>query len=191
MNTDLARKIILSALRHPERHSQSYWYDINTRQGPVVLSVEDVNGDAPAMCGTTCCIAGWSLLHDGWEIVSTPDHGTYMANETYATMRAPHRNLISVEGAAANVLGIDYDTANDIFYEMDERAALAKLWLLTHGQPIERSALRISNLGPDDWENHPHRASVRLKFDSLAPKYQLAWKELTAWAATENEATYA
>lgn len=111
----LAAQILEHITAHPEQHDQ--------------LSFGEKND-----CGTTACIAGWAaLLTDnaffrkkfeddesyGWRLVVKPD-AEY-----------------SFESLGANLLGMEYDDAWELFYCLDNEQAKAALGYVARGEEID------------------------------------------------------
>lgn len=104
INVELIERELLWLLHHPERHDQGVWI-----VAPKKLSEPSTER---WHCGTTGCLAGWVVIHDGW--VPEPSDG-YEIDSTYVTH--PQRGIgrREVEHVATELLGLEPDDANVLF----------------------------------------------------------------------------
>lgn len=62
-NTELAGKILQSIADHPDEHAQAVWVgSVRDQEGEFEFSLNEFENG----CGTQACIAGWTLLHEGY-----------------------------------------------------------------------------------------------------------------------------
>ena len=131
MNKDIAEKVFRAVFASPKHHRQSNWVRV-----PEVESGKNLHVDYDEMvggniCGTTACLAGWATLAAGYRIdAEMDDYG-----QTHLTLKDSNNDFVTsgvvdlpLLGLGQNALGLDEDTANTIFYTMDERVAIAMLY---------------------------------------------------------------
>lgn len=123
LNTVLLEQTMQYILDHPDRHDQSVWVD----------------GDEPTLCCTTACFAGWALILDGMKIEDLEDL-VIKPNIWQSTPARPGGVLVSpVLLKAAAVLGLDVDTARQLFWHTHEIDGLQHMVKdLLNGEPLEK-----------------------------------------------------
>ena len=131
-NTELAGKILQSIADHPEEHKQASWIatDIIQAEGDFEFSLAEFEND----CGTTACIAGWALLHEGYtfKIDSSWDE-KYEEYDTVTCALKEGRMVMDHDyGRVASkaLANNDQNLAEAIrplFHDMNEEFAIAKL----------------------------------------------------------------
>lgn len=97
VNTELFKKIYKQITEHPESHDQGL-YEANVEWNGATRN------DGLPVCGTTRCVAGWAIrfahpdkdLAQGTEAILGDGSGDYFE-------------------AGKEVLGLDYDEANELF----------------------------------------------------------------------------
>lgn len=108
---------------HPDKHDQSYW--VNRMDG--LVTPELALGD----CGTTACVAGWTVLLAGRSIVRY-DRIVEDAPVEYFSATEIERDLNSVPNMAVVLLGLDEDEEWEMFWECidlaDVRKAIAEIF---------------------------------------------------------------
>ena len=84
-----------------------------------------------SQCGTTLCVAGWAQwLHEGRVIENGEDFDLTWEDE--------------VDVKAAEYLGIDRETAGELFYS-DAETAVAALEYLARGEPIDWMGIELGD----------------------------------------------
>ena len=97
LNLPLAKAVLDKIVSEPESHDQGNW----------AYKTE---------CGTVCCIAGWTMLLSG----------EYEFNDSgYITDHEGYR--VGHFMAGAELLGLDFEQANNLFYNMDNHGAVLLL----------------------------------------------------------------
>lgn len=110
MNIDYAHKVLNYLHQHPTRHSQLTW-------GMRIAE----------HCGTAACIAGTAVLLDTnsttlW--TKSTGGSEYM---TGVQLGDDPDNVVEVQWWAAQLLGLDGQTAHSLFHEMNSATAIKKL----------------------------------------------------------------
>lgn len=100
LNVELAEKVLTHLHEYPEAHYQGAWLN---------------------ECGTTACIAGHAMLASGEYVRQQNDHGNWRLVDKETGYAEPP-SLIG-----ARLLGLDEEIAGNIFFDMDEASAIAKL----------------------------------------------------------------
>lgn len=115
---------ILDLLRlEPALHRQRTWERDYIDDGALVQP------GATETCGTTRCVGGWAIwLHHGSVQAATGDEDS--------TARA----------IAQELLGIDYEDAESLFYYTTETMAIAALEAIAEGRPINWDDIFHGNL---------------------------------------------
>jgi hypothetical protein len=94
VNLDLLDAVVEHIDTHPEEHDQSDW-----------------------ICGTTACVAGRVALFSGWRPVFNPPCGLAFCDcHTHTGLVEKDGQRRRVSGVAQDLLGIDDDTADDLFF---------------------------------------------------------------------------
>lgn len=116
-NLALAQQVLDQITEHPHTHDQEMWF---------------------SECGTQRCIAGWAVeFSDGYELVHSDTFGRTLAYRPDGTS-TPDVDLVAQE-----LLGIDRDTAESIFFDFDNHRALAKFRHLVKSEIDLRVAAEI------------------------------------------------
>lgn len=131
-NTALVGKILQSIADHPEEHDQSHWvrtYDLPVadKGGECSLTLADFEEG----CGTAACVAGWTLLHDGWKF----QFDVLPGSDPEVVQRAVKgdKELCDWEysfTAASLLAGEDFELRDEIrhlFQDMSRERVIAKL----------------------------------------------------------------
>ena len=147
-NYPLIAEVLRSLRDHPDHHDQSSWVGITASKPEdlqkFTIKHEIVNGKdflvSEGSCQTSACIAGWTLLHEGFK-VSDP-HGVGIGgNRTifrgFTSPEGDSYDLYSVGDLAAERLG-PLSWQNDfsqLFMDMEEDRAISQLmYLYDHGR---------------------------------------------------------
>lgn len=101
---ELGTKVIEHIERHPEGHENGSWFGTDA-------------------CGTTRCIAGWTLYFAGYEM-RLEGVGTPMELRLGAEAEWTPTSAVMFSGTAADLLGMDPETAHDVFFEDDNDFSL-------------------------------------------------------------------
>lgn len=123
-NTELAKKIMRAITEKPDQWDQHRWAAIQPEP-----NVEIVDGT----CGTTMCLAGWACFLSGEKI-------NWRTAEAEGSQLVAHHleNGRSIEDRAVELLDIDWDDANALFYAYDEDTAKDHLQqVIDHGEVID------------------------------------------------------
>lgn len=105
---ELGTKVLEHIQQHPEQHDNGSWFseegDEYHREG----------------CGTTRCVAGWTLHFAGYQMRCS-------AGNPMQIRRTPEEQWEPVSGTqfaarASDLLGLDSDDADDMFQSGDEEA---------------------------------------------------------------------
>lgn len=151
MNKKLIAKVIQSIVDQPEKHEQESWVRVAAPHdtfGEVVIDPEvklTLKGEVPisnllaleGSCETTACIAGWTLLHEGY-VTDASDLPTY-GNVRVNRILSPHGDKFTFEDIgleAANRLGLWDQPFGQLFYDMNEESALAQLMFLYENERL-------------------------------------------------------
>lgn len=86
-NLDLLDAVVAHIEAHPEQHNQGEW-----------------------ICGTAACVAGRTVLMSGWK----PVYFNLPALDTVSVEKDGQER--GVRGLAQELLGLDRDTANELFW---------------------------------------------------------------------------
>jgi len=81
---------------HPEQHNQSLWIRPDPRD----------NASEPWHCGTVGCLAGWTVLLNGWALVPDDDELVQRGNREE-----------SVENVAEEILGLNHNQSYVLFHQ--------------------------------------------------------------------------
>jgi hypothetical protein len=107
LNVELAEKVLKQVTDHPETHDQAHWMT----RGPA--------------CGTTACLAGWALRF------SRPDAEVFwqdgLRGVQVATEVTVDGTAWGISEAAAEVLGLDLEEADELFLTMDSSSSIDML----------------------------------------------------------------
>lgn len=106
---------ILDILRlEPELHRQSIWEDDG------LFGAVSCGPGETETCGTTRCVGGWAIwLHHGSVTAATGD-----SNSTARVI-------------AGELLGLDYEDAENLFYNTTDAQAISALEAIAEGRPID------------------------------------------------------
>lgn len=168
-NVKLAEDVLRSILTVPEEHLQDQWFEVhNFEELPAVGSIGQKDEDGSSSetrtvtvstmlegsCGTSACIAGWATLHAGWKFNTTleisPDGWEGLSYEVVSPEGDSETFTSSpdLEIDGARALGLAFDQAQDLFFTMDERLAIVRLYALIKG-----------------WSMNPSRVAANLSID--------------------------
>lgn len=115
VNVELLRKELEFCEANPERHNQSRWVETNDLLGYSVLAAE------VDRCGTAACLAGWTVLHAGLDVLIYGDGEAYVSSGRNA---GRHVRL-----AATKLLGLSQEEAMLLFMPFN---TITQLWYLAH-----------------------------------------------------------
>lgn len=107
---------------NPKLHDQDNWLD----QPSEDLVVTRPSSGKRIHCGTSQCVAGWALLidhHDNKRSYGESDYLEFQRElgEDYISFKG---DQVEVEDAAAEILGLEKEDANQIFYNMSDHNEL-------------------------------------------------------------------
>jgi len=104
LNTDLMIQVRNQITMDPQSHYQSAWENL----------------DGPAWCGTTRCMAGWAIhLATGRTVQDVCNYGE--------GLQGARDDWTHPADLGAELLGLDDNEAAALFYELDNKEALAVL----------------------------------------------------------------
>lgn len=86
INVELLEQTMQQIKDHPEQHNQAWWF-------------------SEAVCGTSMCFAGWACALSGWRACNW--------SEGFASDVEKGGVVADVSIKAAELLGLDFDVAND------------------------------------------------------------------------------
>jgi hypothetical protein len=157
-NVALMEKILRSVINHPDEHYQGSWFsvvDYDELPGKV-LTLEALEAEAKNDCGTSACIAGWALLHDGWKVkeMATPYSSSDIIAKGSRTIENP-----DYVGMGAEILGLGADEARNLFLVADETVAVATLYSIVKTGEIPKEL--HPDWYPDDAPEDEYHASVQ------------------------------
>ena len=182
MNKKLLAKVIQSIVDQPEKHEQESWVRVAAPHdtfGEVVIDPEvklTLKGEVPisnllaleGSCETTACIAGWTLLHEGYatDASDLPAYGVVRVNQ----ILSPDGDKFSFEDIgleAANRLGLWDQPFGQLFYDMNEESALAQLMFLYENERLpEIENTYTDDFEPDDMQDYD-REDLRVEGESF------------------------
>lgn len=117
-NVPLARKVLEHIEADPTQWDQSWW--LNSAGAELPVDIHTIETSDTAMCNTTACFAGHTLLMTGKAMirVSRGVHGTGRLPGAALVGTATGEVLSdsAIIGMAADALGLSCDDARDIFY---------------------------------------------------------------------------
>lgn len=96
---------------HPERWDQGAWWDL---PGDATVDAEP---GVDWTCGTTACLAGWTVIHEGYR----PHDGDWENQVRHPVTDA----AVPVDETAARLLGLNADRADYLFADSN---TLRDLW---------------------------------------------------------------
>lgn len=130
----LAQVILGYITEHPERHDQSQWVDIDDK----FKSVDQVNA-----CGTTGCVAGYSVLFSNdprFKFEQTDD----IYGDSLVTIKPKFELFQDYAGcngawykAGKQNLGLNDHDAEKLFYKTTNEQARVALGFLARGEAID------------------------------------------------------
>lgn len=134
-NKELIGKVLQSIFDHPDEHDQEAW--IRTEdvlgEGDFTFDLSDFEKD----CGTSCCIAGWAVLHEGFKFhISSEWDEQELETDTEVVAVKGSKSLRQSEipnFASDSLAGEDPDLrtrVHDVFFAMDNDLAIAELMCL-------------------------------------------------------------
>jgi hypothetical protein len=136
INKELIGKILQSIQNHPREHRQTSWFGWSHLNSGDQKDIEDFEKD----CGTTACIAGWALLHEGYKFEKSEISASIIVTSPSGEVSSD----VLVPSAAEELIvnGADDDGSLDlynVFYDLSEDRALAKFMFLYENErlPIE------------------------------------------------------
>lgn len=120
----LAKRVVETIELFPEKHEQDIWVGVPlVEDGETVLNWNGYIQATPEQviesCGTSACLAGWSVLLTG----HTYNRGRVEGVPSKCTCCGD----AAVEEYAAELLELDYQQADNLFMDMNERSALERL----------------------------------------------------------------
>lgn len=101
MNIELARKVLDYIERHPDEHDQSSFANNNT-----------------TMCGTTCCIAGHTMLLSGRYTLDV--RGLMFVDQS------GRRESCDADDIARDLLEMPAEDADALFYDFSNEGAMSR-----------------------------------------------------------------
>ncbi len=129
LRRDVAADVVTFVLRHPGSHDQCSWFYHAT--GPLSYSTQHLEPVEAAACGTTACVAGWTVL------LGSPGCRQVSADMVVFEPQPGVRSRTLVPHAALVVLGVvDHDEhrftrtplarwlTNNVFDDYDELRAV-------------------------------------------------------------------
>lgn len=142
VNYELVAEVLQSIRNHPQHHDQSSWVGVKGSSLDQVekftirhKTIEGVDFLlAEGSCETSACIAGWTLLHQGFR-AEKPWNGHSSKPEAF------YQRFVSSDGEssattfdigpeAALQLGIHEEDYDQVFMDMDNKRAVAQLMFL-------------------------------------------------------------
>lgn len=137
VNYSLIAEVLQSIRNNPEHHDQSTWIGVraDTKEDldQFVISHKSLNRQdllvAEGSCRTSACIAGWTLLLEGYKAHDPYSSSGYGNDTYYEEFSAPKGHIVdvfSIVEEAAHLLGIG-EGADQIFMDMDSKRAVAQL----------------------------------------------------------------
>ena len=132
-NSKLAGDVLRSIFTNTSEHHQSKWLAVP--EDPNSSYTIDVNSmESGNACGTQACIAGWAALHAGWKVDVVADGGTTFFGRSL-NLYSPSGELVQegkhdveLKEEGQQLLGLTGNEAGSLFYTMDEKLAVARLY---------------------------------------------------------------
>lgn len=135
INQEIAEKVLRSIFADGGRgHNQTNWLHVpNDPESTHTLDAQSMASGH--FCGTRACIAGWAALHAGWKVEVSRDPESPRGRRL--SLFSPSGDRVEegvveldllLEGQRA--LGLNDLDASTLFYTMDEREAVARLYSL-------------------------------------------------------------
>lgn len=143
-NKELIGKVLRSIAEHPALHEQAEWIGDEGIKGEAVeFDLDDFENE----CGTTACIAGWALLHEGYtfrfEAKEDGEWGPYTDLHAVKGDEEPIGTRTFPDVASQLMGGDDYLTASrffDLFFTNGNEEAIAELmYAYENGEPPLRA----------------------------------------------------
>lgn len=132
VNKELLGKVLQSIADHPGEHNQESWIGLpgeGEEEGEFSFTLDDFQNE----CGTSACVAGWTLLHEGFQFdidIQWDEEFQYH----HAVSRAVRGELELSEReyprVAAKALGDPeylYSRWGEIFHDMHRDQVIARL----------------------------------------------------------------
>lgn len=149
-NAELAYRVLDIARAHGEHFNMGDWGD-SPDGSPINL--DDLTRPD---CGTTACLAGWTVALAGYRI------------DSHATAYDVHGNVVGgVAEMAGDMLGLSEDEADDLFYESTEGVG-RKVAELFGPRPITDlgTGCRCDYLGTGTPQHSPSPLCISLRPDA-------------------------
>lgn len=141
-NVELLTKVRDYVTREPAKFDMGIWTSIK----PDLVEFPDGITKAKVECGTTGCVAGWTVQLAGDKLLVHEDtrneDGTYVASCSVAK----NGRICDIEFRARKLLGLTYDEADALFFTDDNQRAIDKLDTLIAGGDIYHD-------DDDDWDD--------------------------------------
>lgn len=142
VNYPLIADVLQSIRNHPQHHDQTSWVGVkgasrNEVEGFAIKHQTIERVDillAEGSCKTSACIAGWALLHQGFN-AENPWKGNAQEPEAfYQKFRSADGETIiksfDIGPEAALLLGIHDESYDQVFMDMNNKRAVAQLMFL-------------------------------------------------------------
>lgn len=133
INAALIGRVLQSIADHPEEHDQNRWIQSAGSLSEVgnELGLEDFESG----CGTSACIAGWTVLHAGWKYQMAEeeyqewDGQTVKLKEVVLVKAGEREDTSRTPKLALEALGDPYNKSDiaSVFYDFNDERAIAKL----------------------------------------------------------------
>lgn len=108
-NAELAYKTLDLINANPDHFDMEYW--VEGPNLPPAVGLDDLTGE---VCGTTACFAGWAAALAGYKITGSG-----------SVYNAAGHQVDNIQLFAANLLGIETEEADDLFYVANDEIAAA------------------------------------------------------------------
>lgn len=130
-NEKLAGEVLRSIFTSPSEHKQNKWVNVPSHpdEGYSITSKSMSEGN---VCGSQACIAGWAVLHAGWQLDISVDPDNYRGRSISTISPEGEKKdgmtEVDFKDEALGVLGLTRQEGGCLFYTMDERLAVARLY---------------------------------------------------------------
>lgn len=129
LDLERLRTVIAFIRKHPKQHDQSSWFE----RAPLHTPGGDNQPEKPWDCGTTACIAGWTLLLDGRYGYTEPGWSTHLARIDLEPNEHGQPEIVDVQDEATDLLGLTEAWRDVLFAGERTRAEIMSIYRIFNG----------------------------------------------------------